>query len=371
MTQSSYLSDEEFQQLTQNWKEFKTELFGSSFTAMDYAVAGFIGIVATGVHEIMVCMPNTKLNQKIQLKKGVSLNTDGILKEQVSNTFDKVLDKQSVKKLEKLHKVSFDQIKGHKLAGPNHRARTLGHDPIFGLIFGVRDIMNGELTKMVNGQFIVEKTVVEPVSHLFEAVRTWAGHIVSDINTPQGVPMPGAQFVDWLSGGDFMDRTYQRGMDFRHLFAQAIPVILSDVLIRLYCLYKGYASSFTEAFSPIPNTKIRRMLLMMHATNLTANLVITFSLKGGNPTNINWAAVAATAWYSIQEAMHWIVGRWKAIDYELERRDDLINGWVNLMIDESKASIRQSTQTISEYDSVKQEYDNKSDELAKLLGITL
>ena len=41
------------------------------------------------------------------------------------------------------------------------------------------------------------------------------------------------------------------------------------------------------------------------------------------------------------------------------------------MIGESKASIRQSTQTISEYDSVKHEYDNKADELAKLLGIAL
>lgn len=74
----------------------------------------------------------------------------------------------------------------------------------------------------------------------------------------------------------------------------------------------------------------------------------------------------AVGWYGIQEALHWIVGRWKAIDNELERRDDLIKGWVNSIIGESKASIRQSKQTISEYGSVKQEYINKADELARL-----
>ncbi|WP_425670060.1 hypothetical protein ACPSL3_23950 [Vibrio owensii] len=373
MTESSYISEEEFRQLTQNWKEFKTELFGSSFTASDYAVASIIGLVATGAHELLVAMPDSRFN-RIYSKNNPTLKckTDGALSKMVERRFDDVLNPESIAKLEKDNLVSFDRIKGHSgLSGITHRSRTLGHDPLFGLVFGVRDIMTGQLTKVVGGQIIVDTTSVEPILNIFKAIKTWASHMLSDINTTQGLPMPGTAFIDWLSDGSYMDNLFRMGMDLRHLFSQAIPVILSDVLIRLYSYYKGHVTSLKEAFSPIPNHKLRRILLLMHTVNLTANLVITFTLKGGNPTSINWSAVIAVGWYGTQEALHWIVGRWKAIDNELDRRDDLINRWVNSMIDESKAHIRQSTQAISEYDSVKKEFDYKSDELAKLLGIAL
>ena len=373
MTESSYLSEEEFQQLTQSWQEFKTELFGSSFTATDYAVASIIGLVATGAHELLVAMPNSRFNRIYsQNYPNVKCKTDGSLKKIVERHFDNVLDPDAIASLEKENSVSFDRIKSHSgLSGTNHRSRTLGHDPLMGLVFGVRDIMTGQLTKVVDGQIIVDPTSVDPIQNIFRAIATWASHLLSDINTTQGLPIPATAFIDWLSNGSYMDRLFRMGMDLRHLFAQAIPVVLSDILIRLYSYYKGDVKSLKEALSPIPNHKLRRMLLLMHSVNLTANLVITFTLKGGNPTSINWSAVIAVGWYGIQEALHWIVGRWKAIDNELERRDDLIKGWVNSMIGESKASIRQSTQTISEYDSVKHEYDNKADELAKLLGIAL
>ena len=155
--------------------------------------------------------------------------------------------------------------------------------------------------------------------------------------------MPGAQFIDWLSDSRFMESVYVKGMDLRHLMAQAIPVVISDILIRLYCLYKGYAKGFAEAFSPVPNTKVRRILLLMHTINLTANVVLTVSLKGGNPTNINWAAVGATCWYGIQEMLHWMIGRWNTIDDELTRREEIIFGYEFYLLNQCNATTNSTT----------------------------
>ncbi|MDA0385965.1 hypothetical protein [Vibrio owensii] len=373
MTESSYLSGDELQQLTQDWKEFKSELFGSSFTAADYAVSSIIGLIATGAHELLVAMPDSRFNRMFaQRNPELRCNRDGTLSQMVKQRFNEVLTPEAISKLEKDNLVAFDRIKGHSgLSGLTHRSRTLGHDPLLGLVFGVRDIMAGQLTKVVGGQLIVDPTAAEPINNVFKAISTWASHMMSDINTTQGLPIPGTAFIDWLSNGSYMDELFRMGMDLRHLFAQAIPVFLSDILVRLYSYYKRDTGSLKEAFSPLPNHKLRRLLLLMHSVNLTANLVITFSLKGGNPTNINWSSVIAVGWYGIQESLHWIVRRWKAIDGELERRDELISEWVKTIVDDSKVVTRQSVTVISEYDEIKSKHDSKAEELAKLLGITL
>jgi|SRR5690625_538480 len=59
-------------------------------------------------------------------------------------------------KLEKSRKVSYDASSKHHLNGyendisgfypKTHRLMSLGHDPFFGLIFGLLDILNGSIT---------------------------------------------------------------------------------------------------------------------------------------------------------------------------------------------------------------------------------
>ncbi len=368
---SSYLPEAEYNQMTQNWKEFKEELFGSSFTVADYAVASLIGLVATGAHELLVAMPSSNYNTHFAKSNGhLNIKTDGVLTEQINQSFNNVLDSKTITKLEQNHKVSFDEIKGHSgLSGTTHRSRTPGHDPLIGLIFGVKDIMTGQLTKVVNGQIIVDPTSVDPITNIFKAVKTWAGHMLSDINTKASLPLPGSTFIDWLSGGSYMDQLYRMGMNIKHLFAQAIPVVISDILVRLYCLYKGYASTLGEAFSPIPKTKVRRIVLLMHTVNLTANVVITCTLKGCNPTNINWAAVFAVGWYTVQEAFHWIINRWKEINNELAKRETVIENWIKKINLETNKTITLSKEVCSDFDKNTNDFDESAAELAALLSV--
>ena len=100
------------------------------------------------------------------------------------------------------------------LSGSNHRLNTIGHDPIFGLIFGTMNIATNNLTTsdfsnsyIVVNQQIDDKTSLAAVAQgsfsilknnpavMGAAFTKQIIHMNTDIFTTQGLPLPGVSTV--------------------------------------------------------------------------------------------------------------------------------------------------------------------------------
>ena len=102
------------------------------------------------------------------------------------------------------------------LSGSTHRYRTLGHDPVFGWIFGTANILTNSLTKtnfetyQIQNMMIVQhyplgvggmlkdaiQYSIEDWRRLVAAVARQAVHFGSDYFTKQGLPVPGIAMVN-------------------------------------------------------------------------------------------------------------------------------------------------------------------------------
>ena len=102
------------------------------------------------------------------------------------------------------------------LSGNTHRYRTLGHDPIFGWVFGTANILTNSLTKtnfetyQVSNMMIIRhypmgvvgmlnqavQYSIEDPKRLVAAVIRQAVHLGSDFFTKQGLPIPGVAIAN-------------------------------------------------------------------------------------------------------------------------------------------------------------------------------
>ena len=121
-------------------------------TRLDYIVATIIGTIATLVDLLLVKIPKDVTYLDKYTQKGGNLTTWlrslGVDEEGKLNSLLSAIEKNS--------KVSFDASTKHgvgdydrEISGfspKTHRLMSLGHDPFFGLLFGVLDIVNGRIS---------------------------------------------------------------------------------------------------------------------------------------------------------------------------------------------------------------------------------
>ena len=136
---------------------------------------------------------------------------------------------------------SGNQIPGFR--PPTHRDLTIEHDPLLGLVFGVRDIMTGELTTFGEyGQLVVTAGSQAPVGNPLEAVLLEIAHLLSDAFTPMGIPAPGWTALNaWRGFGeggrataDQALRMYTKGYDSRHFLTMSVSVAAAELVLRGY-----------------------------------------------------------------------------------------------------------------------------------------
>jgi len=143
--------------------------------------------------------------------------------------------------------------------GPQtHRDLTLGHDSLLGLVFGVKDIMSGDLTTFGRyGQIVVTVGSQAPVGNLLGAVVTEVAHLLSDAFTPMGLPAPGWTMFNSLQFGSFGagDATiadhalkmYKDGYDSRHFLTMSTSVVAAELVLRAYWgLRNEFDADFAE-----------------------------------------------------------------------------------------------------------------------------
>lgn len=280
---------------------------------LDYALAACSGALCGMIDIFLVGKPGESVLGKI---------TDNWV-------YDRVVDfaklcgwKEGNKKsptafLEEKFKVPYDQSVGSAaqevfgITPMNHRFKSLAHNPsILGLFFSILDqftntshfVSDGEIMVHSNPDGSYELTGKSIPAKLFCAFVNWFGHLMSDAATPSntggrgmGIPsplwtwtndiiaikrelnLPVFQFETDMQ--NLAVKIYTKGFDARFQLAQAIPVFINELIVRL--LYtirrllrylsdtKGSERSFIDLWThcePFSNATVKRMLTVAHGT---------------------------------------------------------------------------------------------------------
>lgn len=191
------------------------------------------------------------------------------------------------------------------LSARNHRLSSLGHDPIFGLLYGTIDILRNTCT-FVDDQGKLRAigntdTAVAPFEIPAAIVKVIL-HYLSDAFTPAGLPAPFlAQFQriqaksgftlkkhgNAVSVSDLTRHMYRNGYDVRHFLTMATVPAFAELVIRTYHGVRVYNEDMAEGKESIRGRlKLSKMLLVTHGLLSSTNILKT-ALYRWDPTALN------------------------------------------------------------------------------------
>lgn len=310
----------------------------------DYMIAVFSGAVAGIIDSLFVNSPlNTKLGtlsdnvtdnivKKIAniLWQSDTRNVSGGKSKQPPDTLEK-----SIAYLERAFPVNYDARYSNDLLNTNgalssmspknHHLMSLSHSPdLIGLIFSILDQYSGNASFINNGKIIqlipmqdsrnnkityMQGTTFE--SKLFCGICNWLGHLASDVSGSSstrmpnktgrgsGLPLPFYELLllsnNQTDNNDFVQiaiKVFEDGYDLRFGMAMSIPVMISELSVKiLWSLKKHYYSKQAWKYC-VPNQEhsdLRLMILMSNATlclfDATDSLIRT-TISGGNPITL-------------------------------------------------------------------------------------
>jgi hypothetical protein len=302
------------------YKDF-TEQY--SLDKYDYAISGIIGTMAALMDYYLVT--------KVDGKKVVP----GKLNSGVEDLWNKLLSNEKIRKLEEKYKVPYDisqstskisqEVLG--LCPLYHRFISLGHDPILGFIFGVRDLMKGQLTAIDGyGRWIVQTVDGAEGKSFIESIVNVFGHFLSDVSTKSktgmilSVPAPLTPLLQMVQEGcveykgkkytvaDLSKKMYYDGYNFNHFIGMSMPVIMIEILTRLAFVVKEMFFLKKDVIVK-GNPKLTVMITIANGMLFAENVGKISITK--NPFSINYVSWIATAKYGFKTL------KWLAYDQEL------------------------------------------------------
>ena len=226
----------------------------------------------------------------------------------------------------------------------NHRLRGLGHDPYLGLFFAIADIIMGTTTCIDNNGGI-------RILPNFEATRTekllsvfyYIGHIVSDLFTARGLPIPGFFLTQFFTGEDgseslatIAESMYMDGYDTRHLASMSVPVVVKDLVVEAYCrMTKPEINGFLpiaekELAEQASALKKEKMLFIANSVGVAGNIV-KFVVP---PSCCNPCALNVAQWFAFIRssiAMVKAACRDHTVESILEGRSRIQQEWERLL----------------------------------------
>jgi hypothetical protein len=292
-------------------------------TRYDYAVAGAAGVLAALADILLVQVP------KHPGFLGGPAAEGGWLSNAIKERFSDLLPEDTIHALERDYPVPFDPSTSYQLAVPieglgprTHRMNSLGHDPLLGWVFGVRDVLMGGFTAIGSDGRLVVQTMSgwEPAEFgvglfvkILEAFKTVAGHLLSDVATKAGLPPPLFGLLQFIQQGgmgnysiaDIARAMYRSGYDFRHFLAGGVTVTIIEAFVRTAWIIRELSEGkrLSETL-PETNPRLRSGLFLSHSVATAVNagkLAIT-----QNPLAINWAQWLAFFRYLIPQ-MYWLL----------------------------------------------------------------
>lgn len=220
--------------------------------------------------------------------------------------------------LEGKYSVNYDQrhsgdvLNQFNMSTKNHHMMSLGHSPdIIGLFFSILNQFASTSSFIADGQIITISTETSEliggnfIAKIFCGITNWFGHIMSDIagssgsvGRGSGIVMPFYELFGFCKFGKFnvgkdkqdlatiATRAFQEGYDFRHGLAMAIPVIITDLSIRLIWSLRRHFQYEKPLKECIPTTKnhadLRIMLLFGNGTLCVMDGMDAAVRSGGN-----------------------------------------------------------------------------------------
>ena len=204
--------------------------------------------------------------------------------------------------LEKKFGVNYDQrhtqdVNGaFNMSAKNHHMKSLGHSPdIIGLFFSVINQFAGTSSFIADGKIITIDVETQElrggnfIAKLFCGIANWFGHIMSDIagaqgsrgngNRGTGIVMPFyelfglCKFGKFSAGKDKQDlatiatRAFQSGYDARFGLTMAIPVVITDLLIKLIWALRKHFQYGAPIKECIPSSKYAELRVMLLVGN--------------------------------------------------------------------------------------------------------
>ncbi len=231
------------------------------------------------------------------------------------------------------HRTTNDTNGQVRLNTKNHHIKSLSHapDPI-GLFFSIMDQFQDKASYIDDGHIIRIDTNNEdsPLrgttfqSKLFCGFCNWIGHIMSDLagssgnrakggGRGSGVPIPFMELFLLLDFGSFqvgkdrqtfavvMTRVFQSGYDFRFGMAMAIPVILTDLMIKVIWVVRNHFERHVEWNKCNPDKThpdLRTMCIIGNGTLCLVDGADAFAKSGGNFLQL-FLHLNLIAWYQL------------------------------------------------------------------------
>lgn len=294
-----------------------------AFSAAAGVIAGFIDAFLVGTiksnntsglqkfvdekYESIVCKyaKTEKIAQyKQDLQNAKSEESKKRIIENINNLKSrKLTKKESIAILEKSHRVSYDATRAQQIIDGsvtglhpnNHHLLSLAHSPsLIGLLIGIMDQLTGKTT------FIGTDGVMSRVQttnknkdlgsssweQIINSITNWFGHLMSDAvgsegsrDRGTGLPVPGWWILQKFQFGKINIKgeekniaevsawMFKNGYDVRAFTAQSIPIVIYEILVRLYWFYKQYFYYGKDFKSCLPvanekNPDLSRMLLI-------------------------------------------------------------------------------------------------------------
>ena len=290
---------------------------------MDVAISAFAALTSAAIDLLLVGIP----------KKGPEGLSAGTLSNYIRDYFEKKYPEDEMQKLanSKESKVPYDAQDNRNtteyvqgLSAYYHRLLSLGHDPLLGLVVGVIDILTGRMTTIDKAGNIVSQVMENYAdrkeSDIFAAIAKQIIHFKTDITTSMGLPAPLMGLFNLLQFGsigeeeqtiaEIVQGMYYEGYDFIHFCSQSIPVMVSEVIVRLgYAIKRIKEGNSIRASIPISlnrekHPKLATMLFIAHAGATAANAGKIYFTT--NPMAINYPQWLAFAKYSYSQ-LKWVI----------------------------------------------------------------
>ncbi|EAI9959946.1 hypothetical protein C5441_01290 [Campylobacter coli] len=271
----------------------------------DYLIAGTCGVIGGLIDILFVVAPGQgalskftdEMANKTTEKFAQILGWD---KEKAINRRADTL-KSAIGFLENKFRINYDQTttngkKGtgglvENLSMQNHHLKSMGHSPdIIGLFVSILNQFTNTSTFVSNGQIITIDTETFKlqgenfIAKIFCGFANWFGHLASDWTGSSGsqgrgsgIPIPFYNLFLMCDFGSFgqhkqtfaqiATQIFEKGYDFRHGMTMAIPVVITELLIRFMYVMKARFYHNKDWKECIPNadiSELRRMLLVGH-----------------------------------------------------------------------------------------------------------
>lgn len=302
------LTEEDYKKISDRLNHLSLEgVKEYKLTKDEWIISGIAGVIGSILDICFIKMPQHSGMM------GTSGSDGGTLSNWISDKIKNSISPEEISKLEINNWVPYDapysknfleqEVEG--LGTRSHRLHSLGHDPILGLIFGVKDILNGTFTGIdKSGNYIVSEILTTNKNvgiNLFQAFAKQLGHLKSDIATPAGLPIPFMGLLQFCQFGtiegnkksyniaEISRLMYMNGYNLNYLIATSIPTMIIEITIRLYYIYKQLKSGkeildFKE-WAPFNKVKVDKMLLVAHTIALGGNIIKVTATQ--NPLNIS------------------------------------------------------------------------------------